>query len=466
MKFPRPVVLPLSALLLSSVAAAQQAASDFGHARTRELAELGVLPTPLEVAVADLVNFHRHRIALPRAGEVVAMDLRGGGDAVRPGDEIVLQASFATAPMLDRSDLPPLNLALVLDCSGSMAAAGKLDACKRALAAFAGRLRPDDTVAIVAYSDEARVVAPSRALGDGRWFATAVDGLAPGGATNLHGGLLLGLRECQRALRAGGSNRVILLTDGIANRGECDVEAILRDARAFTAEDIDLTTIGVGRELQTALLDRLARGGRGLFHFVADGQDIDKVFVAEAEALMAPAARRAALRVRLPRALELLQVYGHEYRRDGDAIEIELPDMNRGMTAVVLLRCRAVGEHGERADVTAELTARTADRTAARIELRQSTAVRIDTEAAAPWRDAEVRKNTTIAVLAQGLHDMAVDAQAQRWANAERSLQRALLAARELLPSTDDADVRAVLRMAEDHARTLRRHVDRFGDHE
>src|SRR5262249_52383596 len=124
---PLRLLLPL---LLAPSLATQEGHSQFGHARTRELAELGVLPTPLEVAVADIVDSPRPRLPLPRAGEAVAMDVRFGGATVAPGGEAVLQLGFTTAPSGDHSDLPPLNLAFVIDCSGSMADAGKMDAVK------------------------------------------------------------------------------------------------------------------------------------------------------------------------------------------------------------------------------------------------------------------------------------------------------------------------------------------------
>jgi uncharacterized protein YegL len=457
------IVLPL---LLAPWLGAQQAAPSAGHARTRELAELGRLPTPIDVAVADIVNYHRHRLPLPRAGESVAMDLRFGGDAVRPGAEATLQIGFTTAPSGDRADLPPLNLALVIDCSGSMGDAGKLDEVKRGLRAFADRLRRGDQVAIVTFSDEARVLCAQRPFGSGDWFRAAIDELEPGGSTNLHGGLMLGLRECARELRPRGSNRVILLTDGIANRGVVEPEAILQDSRKFTAEDIDLTTIGLGRDLNMELLDRLARGGRGLFHFVADSKDIAKVFVDEVEALVAPAARRATLRIALPRALEVLRVYGHEYRCDGDELVIALPDMNPGMTAVVMLqcRCRADAATGERLVARAELRAFAAadDKP---IALRAQASLAVDERAGDALADPEVKKNATIALLAQGMHDMAEQAQLSRWADADRVLRKAIDTAHARLPNVEDKDVRTVLQMAEDHARTLRRYLDRFRDY-
>jgi uncharacterized protein YegL len=459
-------ILLLPLLYLTPWSSAQAAGSTAGHARTRELAELGRLPTPLEVVVADIVNYHRHRLPLPRAGQVVAMDVRFGGDAVRPGGEAILQVGFTTMPAGDRDHLPPLNLALVIDCSGSMADAGKMEAVQRGLQAFADRLRPGDEVAVVTYNDEAQVRCRRRPFGDGRWFRRAVGELRPGGATNLHGGLMLGLQEVAGGARARGSNRVILLTDGIANRGVVEPDAILRDARRFTAEDVDLTTVGVGMDLNTELLDRLARGGRGLFHFVADGKDVAKVFVDEVEALVAPAARQAELRLELPEDLDVLQVWGHEYRRERGGLVVALPDMNRGMTAVVLLRCRCDRRAGGgRLAVHAELRA-VAAQDHAPIELRESARLRVDEAAGDGLDDPEVRKNHTIAVLAQGLHEMAACAQDGRWADADRALRRALESARRSLPHAEDPDVRAVLQMAEDHGRTLARHVDRFRDQE
>ncbi|HLQ37801.1 MAG TPA: VWA domain-containing protein, partial [Planctomycetota bacterium] len=252
---------------------AQDGASSFGDARTRELAELGRLPTPADVVVADIVNYHRHRLPLPRAGDLVALDLRFGAATIGPHGEAVLQIGYTTTPTADRQDLPPLNLGLVIDCSGSMQDQGKMDQVQRGLALMVDRLRPGDRVALVAYDDEARLERASQVLGDGRWLRRAIQDLHPGGSTNLHAGLMLGLHEVQEHQRQGGSNRVILLTDGIANRGVVDPERILDDARTVVGHGIDLSTIGVGRDLNTDLLDKLARGGHGLFHFVADGKD-------------------------------------------------------------------------------------------------------------------------------------------------------------------------------------------------
>lgn len=455
----------VSSLSLLSSLLAQDAGSSFGHARTREAAALGKLPTPLEVAVADIVNYHRHRLPLPRADESVMLDVRASSRALGPGDEVVVQFGYTTAPGDDRADLPPLNLALVIDRSGSMEEAGKMRQVKAALRAFVDRLRPHDRVALVSYDSEARLDAAGRELGDGRWLQDAIARLEPGGATNLHGGLMLGLQEVSRAARPSSSNRVLLLTDGIANRGETDPERILAAAAGFTTEgEIDLSTIGVGRNLDVALLDRLARGGRGLFHYVADGQDVQKVFVDEHEALVAPVARRVDLRFELPDGLRLERVIGHDVEGHEGRYTVELPNLNRGATGVVLAVCRVRGKAraGERmADVRATLSYRSGASTNTVAALDE---LRFVSEGGRPQRDPEVRKNYTIAVLAEGMHEMAKHGQRRQWAAADRALQDALAFARREFETDDDQDVARVRAMATDYSRVLRRYVDRFRD--
>src|SRR5262249_40535183 len=108
-------------------------------------------------------------------------------------------------------------------------------------------------------------------------------------------------------------------------------------------------------------------------------------------------------------------------------------------------------------------------------ELREQATLRVadgerdgerDGAACDPLADAEVKKNHTIAVLAQGMHDMAEQAQQGRWAEADRALRRAIDTARAPLPHLDDKDVCLVLGMADGHARPRLPYVDRVRDYE
>src|SRR5918998_2387506 len=115
-------------ILCQSVSAwAQEGVSSASASRTRYLAETGLLPTSSEVAVEEFVNYYRHRLAVPKADEAVAMDVRWGNNLVSQAQpEAVLQVGFTTSAVSDRTDLRPLNLVLVIDRSGSMTAGDKM----------------------------------------------------------------------------------------------------------------------------------------------------------------------------------------------------------------------------------------------------------------------------------------------------------------------------------------------------
>jgi Ca-activated chloride channel family protein len=461
------VALPL---LLLGTTTAQAAQDTFGHARARELAELGRLPGVRDVVVRDLVNYHRHRLPLP-SDQDLQLDVRFDRAATARGDEVWLQVGYTTAPQGDRALAPPCSVALVVDVSGSMASGDKLGAVQRGLRAFADRLRPDDDVALVTFSTAATTVAALRRRGDGRWLVDAIDALRPEGNTNLHAGLLAGLRELagddgddrgepDRARRPARDRRVVLLTDGIANTGVTAPADILADATRSAGAAIDITTIGVGQDLDTALLQRLADGCRGLFHFVADAQDVQKVFVQEADALLVPVARRVQLAIDVPEDLEVLHVFDERATLRAGRIDVALPDLNAGVTGVVMVQCRAA--HANATDATPAVRV-TFDAAAS----RQPVTLRVPPRELGASRrsaDVEVRKNAAIAVLARGLAEMAAASDAKRWTDADRALTRAGDDAQRLFPGQDE-DVQRVRDIAAGHARTLRRYVDRFRDY-
>lgn len=445
---------------LASPVAAQAGQDTFGQARARELAELGVLPTARDVVVRDIVNYRRHGLPLPRADQDLALDVRFDRSFASGDDLVALQIGYSTRPEGDRAFAPPCSVALVVDCSGSMQERGKMDQVKVGLREFVRHLRQDDEVALVAFSTEARLVAGRHRVADGRWLAAAIDELQPGGNTNLHAGLMLGLLEL---LQEDGERprRVVLLTDGIANTGTTEPAAILAEIRPFTAASIDITTIGVGRNLDVPLLEQLASGTRGVFHFVGDEQDVHKVFVQELDSLLLPAVRRPHLAIDLPEGLEVVRVLHEGVQQRGRQLRLDLRDLNAGATGVVLVECRLAGNAREALTARAELqfvSAHTGQPGRERAAAELAIGGRGN-----PTRDLEVQKNHAIAVLAQGLQDLAVACESKRWADADRALRLAQDDAQRLFPGADP-DLQRVRDLAAGHARTLQRYVDRFRD--
>lgn len=145
----------------------------------------------------------------------------------------------------------PASVALVVDESGSMRGE-KLLTAKRCLAWLAGRLRPDDRVALVGFETDAWLHLPLSSVGCGHEMVRAVAQLGSRGSTNLSGGLLMGLEALEAAADAPRS--VLLLTDGWANRGVTDMAGLVAIAARAAARGRTVGTIGFGSDFSEDLL--------------------------------------------------------------------------------------------------------------------------------------------------------------------------------------------------------------------
>ncbi|MEJ2679200.1 MAG: VWA domain-containing protein [Gemmatimonadota bacterium] len=226
-------------------------------------------------------------------------------------------------------DRPPLNLSLVLDRSGSMASMSKLERAKEAASLLVRRLGDDDVVSVVAYDDDVRTVA-GRTSGARRQDVLAgIAGLHPGGTTNLSGGWLRGRELVAQALADGGVNRVLLLTDGLANVGITEPGQLRDLVGSAAAKGVTTTTIGFGADYDEQLLRALAEAGGGSTYYIEEPDQAPAVFEAEIEGLMALAAQNVAVTV-APAAgvggARVLHQYPSQQLGDG-TLRLELGDL-------------------------------------------------------------------------------------------------------------------------------------------
>lgn len=448
-------------LALTGCAVAQQGVSSAAASRARYLSEAGSLPASREIAVEEFINYHHHQIGSPKAGEAVALDVRWGNDqASGPGREAILQVGFSTALATDRRQLRPVNLALVIDKSGSMADADKMSRVKSALLAMVSRLRDTDTLSIVVFDTEAQVLLPARGLADRAYIKQLIRNIAPDGSTNIHEGLMLGYSEVRKNYRENATNRVVLLTDGIANRGETEPAKIAQDSRRFNDQGIDLSTIGVGLDLNKDLLRELAKSGRGLFHFVADAEDIEKVFIKELQSLVSPVAYEPNVEIAYDPALELEHVYGYEPQFRKSGVKIKLDNMNHGLTQVVLLRFRLAKKSALHASlpVNVRLSYYDPEQKEQVVKIQESFLAVKDDPSGDMLRDPEVGKNYGIAQLAQAIRDMAAACEARRYQEAENLLAAAINSAYQRYPHMEDADITRTLTTVQNYRKQLRKY--------
>ena len=415
-----------------------------------------VFKIPEEIAVEEFVNYHKHRLPLPKWGQAVAMDTRWGNPEVsRSQREAVLQIGFTTAEVNERTDLRPLNLVFVIDKSGSMSDSDKMSRVKDGLRTMVGKLRPDDLIGIVGFDSSARVLYPSGRFGNGDSLRYAIDCLTPGGSTNLHSGLMLGYAEAKRHFRSGATNRVILLTDGIANTGVVDPGRIAAESSEFNGQGIDLSTIGVGLDLNNDLLRTLARSGRGLYHFISDYKDINKVFVNEVQSLISSVAKMVQVRIEYGPEVHLEKIFGYAPRYANGSVTVTVDDMNNGLTQVILAKFRT-NSLKSTLPVKVRLSYFDVRRKCMVEEVQELRLLPAESDSCDVLADVEVKKNYTIAELADSLFSMAGLARGGQYLQAQNTLDASVATAYRRYPNMEDQDIRFILDIVEGYRRDLK----------
>ncbi|MDC2953583.1 von Willebrand factor type A domain-containing protein [Streptomyces gilvifuscus] len=289
--------------------------ASYGYAR-RVLDE-GRLPDPSQVRPEEFVNSFRQDYERPDGnGFTVSVD---GARTDRTGWSLVRVGLATRAAHTD--DRPPAALTFVVDVSGSMGEPGRLDLAKRSLGAMTDRLRDGDSVALVTFSDEARTVLPmTRLAGHRGKVHDAIDELETEDSTNLGAGVEKGYATAAEGLRKGATNRVVLVSDGLANTGDTDPDTILeRISRERRDHGITLFGVGVGSDYGDALMERLADKGDGHTAYVSGDDDARKVFVDQLPQNVDLTARDAKAQVAFdPETVAEFHLVGYEDRKVAD----------------------------------------------------------------------------------------------------------------------------------------------------
>ncbi|MEV0318951.1 von Willebrand factor type A domain-containing protein [Streptomyces sp. NPDC050658] len=290
--------------------------ASYGFAR-RTLAE-GRLPDPSTVRPEEFVNSFRQDYPRPE-GDGFSVNVDGG----RTDEEgwSLMRVGLATQGGEKESERPPAALTFVIDVSGSMAEPGRLDLVKESLGIMTDQLRDDDSIALVTFSDSAETVLPMTRLGDHRGRVhDAIDEMEPTQSTNLEAGITTGYDTAVGGRRDGATNRVVLLSDALANTGDTSADGILeRISDARREHGITLFGVGVGSDYGDALMEQLADKGDGHTTYVSDSEEARKVFCEQLPANIELRARDAKAQVAFdPQTVERFRLIGYDNRQVAD----------------------------------------------------------------------------------------------------------------------------------------------------
>jgi Ca-activated chloride channel homolog len=205
----------------------------------------------------------------------------------------------------------PVNVAIVLDKSGSMQGE-KLRKAKDAALASLDRLGPNDIVSVIAYDQTVEVLVPATKVSDRSALRAAIERLSAGGSTALFAGVSKGASEVRKFADRGRVNRIILLSDGQANVGPSSPADLGNLGASLIKEGISVTTLGLGVDYNEDLMTQLARRSDGNHYFIEHTTDLARRFGYEFDDVLSVVAQEVTVRITCGEGVRPVRVLGRE----------------------------------------------------------------------------------------------------------------------------------------------------------
>ncbi|MBL8858623.1 MAG: von Willebrand factor type A domain-containing protein [Planctomycetes bacterium] len=302
---------------LSTFAADVDTAS---YTLARRYIEEGNVPEKAQIRTEEFVNYFKSDAPAPTNGVFgIHTNLtasRFSTDTTRQMLRVVVRGKD-----LSKVERPRMNLTFVVDVSGSMREQNRLEMVKHAMRLLTTQLDPYDKIGIVKFSTDASVVLPLTNISDRAAIESAIQPLKPEGSTNSNAGLELGYAIALGGLDLEATNRVVFLSDGVANVGEKDPAKIAERVKPMREKGIYLNTIGVGMNNHNdVLLEQLADKADGMCTYIDSPAEAKKQLVDNFSGAFQPIARDVKIQVEFdPQQVLRYRLLGYENRAIADA---------------------------------------------------------------------------------------------------------------------------------------------------
>jgi Ca-activated chloride channel family protein len=247
-----------------------------------------------------------------------------------------LKVGLTGVPLAVAEKRAPINVALVLDRSGSMSGE-KIRKAKEAAILAIHQLGPDDIVSVVAYNHSVTVLVPATKVSDKHTIYSAIDRLHAGGTTALFAGVSKGAHEVRKFLSEDRVNRVILLSDGLANVGPSSPRALEALGASLIKEGISVTTIGLGMGYNEDLMFRLAHASEGNHVFVESSAHLARIFTREFGDLLSVVANEVEVEITCAEGIRPVRVLGRAADINGQMVTSRLNQLYGKQEKYVLL---------------------------------------------------------------------------------------------------------------------------------
>jgi Ca-activated chloride channel family protein len=286
------------------------------------------------------------------AGETLQLKLVPERDYVvkNSPQEIVVKIDLSAIADRQKSRRTPLNLAVVLDKSGSMTGA-KLEKTKQAAMQLVDRLTPNDIFSLVIFSDHAEVLVSAQKVEDKDALKEKIQSIEAGGSTALCAGVQMGADQLQEFFSEKRINRVILLSDGLANVGPSSPRQLRQLGSNLSEKGISVTTIGVGDDYNEDVMAGIAEASDANYYYVQDTEKLPEIFSKELGEMISVAARDVKIEIICPDGVKPLGFIGRAEKFENQKSTVNLSQFTTGQNRYLFLRCLVNGDQPEVARV-------------------------------------------------------------------------------------------------------------------
>jgi Ca-activated chloride channel family protein len=314
-----------------------------------------------------------------------------------------LRVGLTGIPVKNVEQRTPVNVAIVLDKSGSMTGE-KLRKAKEAALASIDRLGPNDIVSVIAYDQTVDVLVPATKISDRKMLRAAIERLSAGGSTALFAGVSKGAAEVRKFRDRQRVNRIILLSDGQANVGPSSPADLGNLGASLIKEGITVTTLGLGLDYNEDLMTQLARKSDGNHYFIENSVDLARQFGYEFDDVLSVVAQEVTVRITCAPGVRPVRVLGREADITGQAATTYVNQVYGNQEKYVLLE---VEVPAERAGTERNL----ADVSVTYVNMASKASDRITRVASARFTGSAslVEANTNPAVMASAVEQIAVE---------------------------------------------------------
>jgi Ca-activated chloride channel homolog len=265
-----------------------------------------------------------------------------------------LKVGLAGFEMADTAERAQVNVALVIDKSGSMQGA-KIQKAKEAALMAVDRLRSDDIVSVIAYDSTVTVLVPATKVSDRATIRRGINSLRAGGSTALFAGVSRGANEVRKFLEKNQVNRVLLLSDGLANVGPDSPGALGELGASLGKEGMTVTTVGLGNNYNEDLMTQLAGRSDGNHAFAEGTTDLARIFNHEFGDILSVVAQEVVVTIDCAPGIRPVRVFGRDAEISGRRIITTLNQLYSTQEKYVLVEVEVSSEKAGRAKDVAKV---------------------------------------------------------------------------------------------------------------